>query len=192
MEPIAGDGVEVVGADQQQGPVVLVVAADGPRGAAVELVVRYGDLAGGAPAGDDELAAGERELVVVDPDAVGAVQGDCIATPDVLRVEVGEVDVLDDDVAGAAAKAQALAANDSLGAHADDGLVALDVDGLARGVPVGARHPSARGACVGDVRLGLVAVIACVLQAALSACLALGLEEVKGAVQHDNTGLVVG
>jgi hypothetical protein len=37
----------------------------------------------------------------VDPDHVGTIDGDGITTPDVVRVQLGDLDVLDDDVVGA-------------------------------------------------------------------------------------------
>jgi hypothetical protein len=37
----------------------------------------------------------------VDPDHVGAVDGDGITAPDVVGVQLGDLDVLDDDVVGA-------------------------------------------------------------------------------------------
>jgi hypothetical protein len=60
------------------------------------------------------LATNQRGSYVVDPDYVGTIYGDGIAAPNVLRVQVGDVDILDDDVAGAADDAEALALNDSL------------------------------------------------------------------------------
>lgn len=40
-------------------------------------------------------------LDVVNPHLVTAIQGDRITAPNVLRVELGNVDVLNDDIAGA-------------------------------------------------------------------------------------------
>lgn len=44
------------------------------------------------------LTADERGGNAVDPDQVGSVNGDGISSPDVLWVDVGDLDVLDDDV----------------------------------------------------------------------------------------------
>lgn len=63
---------------------------------------------------------------LTDPDAVGAVDGDGVAAPDVLRVELRDVDVLDDDVLCAVGDVQALAAEDAGGSRADDRLVGAD------------------------------------------------------------------
>lgn len=56
---------------------------------------------------------------VIDPDKVCTVQGDSITTPDVLRVEVRNVNILNDDVAGTADNLQALSFDDSGAAGAD-------------------------------------------------------------------------
>lgn len=58
-------------------------------------------------------------LDVINPDKVCTVQGDSITTPDVLRVEVRNVNILNDDVAGTADNLQALSFNDSGAARAD-------------------------------------------------------------------------
>lgn len=64
VQPVAFEGVVVLLAEEEKSPVVLAVAAGGPGGAAVEFVVGDGDVAGFAPAADDELAADERDLPV--------------------------------------------------------------------------------------------------------------------------------
>ena len=87
VEPVAGESVRVRLANEQHGPVVLAVAPGRPLRHAVELVVRDGDCARGAPARDDHLAADEGEFVVVDPDAVAAVKGDGVAAPDKFGVQ---------------------------------------------------------------------------------------------------------
>lgn len=50
---------------------------------------------------------------VINPDKVSTVQGDSITTPDVLRVEVRNVHILNNNVAGTADNLQALSFNDS-------------------------------------------------------------------------------
>jgi hypothetical protein len=82
---------------------------------------------------------------MVDPDHVGVVQGDGVAAPDVLRVEVGDVDVLDDDVLDAADHPDALALDDALVANADEGLVGLDGDTENTGLVVLDAHLGGAG-----------------------------------------------
>lgn len=60
------------------------------------------------------------------PDHVSAIERDGITTENVLGVELGDVDVLDDDVLGAVGHAQTLATDDTLGANTNDGLVGAD------------------------------------------------------------------
>ena len=131
---------------------MVAVAGGGPRGDAVNLVVGDGDAVAGLVAEDDVLAADERGGDVVDPDHVDVVEGDGVAAPDVLRVELGDVDVLDDDVVDAADEAEPLALDDALVADADDGLVGADVDAQLGRVVVGHRH-------LGCVRLVVVAPV---------------------------------
>lgn len=86
MDVVALEGDGVVGADEKESPVVVIVAAGRPAGVAVNLGIRNGDALAGVIACDDVLTADERGLDVVDPDQIGACKGDGIAAPDVLRV----------------------------------------------------------------------------------------------------------
>lgn len=52
-------------------------------------------------------------LDVINPDEVSTVQGDGITTPDVLRVQICNMDVLDDNIAGTTDNLQALSLNDT-------------------------------------------------------------------------------
>lgn len=78
---------------------------------------------------------------VVDPDQVRSGEGDSITTPDVLVVEVADLDVLDNDIL--ASKAQALALDDTLGSDTEDSLVGSNLDGCFRGLVV--------SDCLGDL-----------------------------------------
>jgi hypothetical protein len=101
-------------ADEEEGPVVSVVAAGAPAGVAVDLSVRNRDAIRGSIARDDVLAADEGGLHVVDPDlASGSDDGNGISSPDVLRVELRDVNVLDDDVLSSVGDTETLATNDS-------------------------------------------------------------------------------
>jgi hypothetical protein len=99
---------------------------------------------------------------MVDPDHVGVVDGNGIASPDVLGVDVGDgnvpaevrlcalqgvdsvpgteyaqvwtVDLLDDDVAGTADDTETLTLDDTGGARAQNSLVGGDGDTEAAGV----------------------------------------------------------
>ena len=121
------------------------VAGGRPRALAVELAVGDGDSSAGIVAQDKVLAADEGGGDVVDPDHVGVVQGDGVAAPNVLRVEVGDVDVLDDDVPDAADHPDTLALDDALVANADEGLVGLDGDTENAGLVVLDAHLGGAG-----------------------------------------------
>ena len=76
---------------------------------------------------------------VVDPDEVCAVESNGISTPNVVRVNRCDLDVLDDDVACAADNAQALALDDTGATYSDDGLLGIDCNSQYTGVVVGDR-----------------------------------------------------
>ena len=106
VQPVVAEGVVVFETNEKQSPVVFAIAASGPVGAAVELVVGDGYVAGFAPTTDNVLAADEGELVVycsvgvlvdwecgtdlvmIDPYVICIVQGNCISSPDILWVQV--------------------------------------------------------------------------------------------------------
>lgn len=58
-------------------------------------------------------------LDVINPDKISTIQGDSITTPDVLRVKVRDVNVLNDNIAGTADNLQALSFNDTGATRAD-------------------------------------------------------------------------
>lgn len=72
--------------------------------------------------------SGSSHLDMVDPDHIGTSNGDSITAPHVLRVDLSEVDVLDDNVLNAIGHVDTLALDDTGGALADQGLVGLDLD----------------------------------------------------------------
>lgn len=60
---------------------------------------------------------------MIDPHKIAIVQGNSIATPDIFRVQILDLDVLHDNVGGSL-NAQTTAFDDALAAGADDTLVA--------------------------------------------------------------------
>lgn len=135
VDVVVLEGDQVVGAGKVESPVVVGVAAGGPVGGAVDLAVGDGDTVGGAVAEDNVLAADERGGDMVDPDVVGVVEGDGISSPDKLRVELSDVNVLDNDVLGVD-DTETLAADDTLGANTDQRLVGADGDAQNAGLVV--------------------------------------------------------
>lgn len=57
---------------------------------------------------------------VIDPDIVCSIQRDGISAPDIFRVDIRDLDVLENDVLGSIHDSQTLAFDDALGAIADD------------------------------------------------------------------------
>jgi hypothetical protein len=132
--PLHGD--QVVAAGDVDSPVVVVVAGCRPAGVTINLRVGDGDTVGGTIAKDNVLAADEGGLDVVNPNEVAAVEGNSITTPDILRVQVGDVDVLNNDVLHAAGDTETLANNDTSAALPVDGLVGANLDGVETGLVV--------------------------------------------------------
>jgi hypothetical protein len=119
---------------------VVAIAGSRPRSRSVDLVVGDSDTVAGIVTKNNVLAADQRRSDVIDPYQIDVVNGDSITTPDVLGVEVRDVNVLDDDVLHTGDKAQALALDDTLAADTNDGLVGLDVDSQRGRLIVGDRH----------------------------------------------------
>ena len=144
---------------------------------------------------DEHLAADQRDLDVVNPDLVGAIQGDSITTPDVLRVELRNVNVLDDDILHAAGQTQTLAAKDTSTTNTDDGLVRSNRQALETGFVVGASGRWVVTAPVGTASLdGILAGAATavgVWDAAVAILAGVLTEEVELLVNKDHTGSVV-
>lgn len=57
---------------------------------------------------------------MIDPDIVCTVQGDGIAAPDVLRIDVGNGNILNDDIGSTIYDAQALTLDDTTGSISND------------------------------------------------------------------------
>lgn len=69
-------------------------------------------------------------LDVIDPDHITAIESDGITTPDVLRVELGDVNVLDDNVAGTIGDIEAFALDNAFGAGSNQSLIRSNDDGI--------------------------------------------------------------
>ena len=86
-------------------------------------------------------------LDMVDPDHVGPCQRNCVTSPDILRVELGDVDVLDDDVGNTVSHPEAFALDDTVRTRAENCLVGGDHDGVETSLVVLDRS----GGCIGLV-----------------------------------------
>ena len=67
---------------------------------------------------------------------VGAVESDGITTPNVLGVQLGDLDVLDDDVVGTGNDTETLALDHTAAALADEGLLGRNSDAKHTGIVV--------------------------------------------------------
>ncbi len=123
VDVVALEGDHVVAAGEVHAPVVVAVAGSRPRGGTVNLAVGDGDTAGSIVAEDNVLTGNQVGGNVINPDHVGAVNGDGITTPDVLRVDLSETNVLDNDVLDVAGHADTLALDNTLAALTDQRLV---------------------------------------------------------------------
>ena len=65
---------------------------------------------------------------MVNPDLIRAVKRNGITTPNKLRVEVSDGDVLDDDILRSATEAETFAFDRTRAADADDSLIRSDID----------------------------------------------------------------
>lgn len=111
VKPVAREGIPILQTQEKKRPVVLAIAASRPFGDTVELIVGDGDMATLVPAADDHLATDKGELdtlfvryptrndeankwersrylIVVNPNVIGTIQGESIAAPDILRVQI--------------------------------------------------------------------------------------------------------
>ena len=215
MDVVALEGDHVVAAGEIDSPVVVAVAGSGPGGGAVDLVVGDGDTTGSLLAEDNVLAGNQVGGDVVDPDHVAcnyrlldtacefeyrlqltAVDGDGITTPDELRVDLGETDVLDDDVLDAVGHADTLSFDNTLVALTDKRLVGANSD---------TNNTSLIISDAGDLGRGLLVVVApSVLVDGNLACgasapgtatsrgdLTLTASEVEGLGEDNGAGLVI-
>lgn len=74
---------------------------------------------------------------MIDPDVGRAVKSDGITTPDVLRVQVSDLKILENDIVCAACEAETLATDDAVSANSQDGLVAGDHERVGACLVVG-------------------------------------------------------
>lgn len=73
------------------------------------------------------LATDEGDLDMVDPNQVSSSERDSIATPNVLRIKLSDVHVLDDNILCTIGDPQPLSTDDAGFSNANNGLVRLDV-----------------------------------------------------------------
>lgn len=76
------------------------------------------------------LPANKRRSNMINPNKIRVIKGNGIASPDVLRVEVGDLNVLDNDILGTLCNVKALALDDALASYTDETLVGSHENGV--------------------------------------------------------------
>lgn len=109
-------------------PVMVSITSSRPGGNTVDVVVGDGNTTRSGVSEDDVLTTDERGGYAINPDHVRAIDSNSIASPHVLGVDVGDLNVLDDDVGDAGDHAETLSEDDTGLALADEGLVGLNGD----------------------------------------------------------------
>lgn len=191
---------------------MVSIALSRLRTRAVNLAVGDCDISGRISSQNNVLTTNARGLDVVDPDHVGAIDGNTIASPDEIGVDVGDVDVLDDDVADTMGHAQTahslsvtfdqrvmvlpFALDNTLATLSNDSLVRRNSDTRDTSLVVG---DIAHCGCFGFIFSAPVVFVDCYLALRASAprraagrCRrALTDREVKFLVEDDDAGLVI-
>jgi hypothetical protein len=129
------------------------VTIAGSRILAITVNVRVGDgnSVVGVGSEDNVLTTDLGGSNVVNPDEIGTIKSHGITTPDVLRVQFGDMDVLDDDVLGSL-DVETLALDDTVGTDTNNGLVRVDNDRVETSLIVGNVN-------LGGIRLVVVAPV---------------------------------
>ena len=94
---------------------------------------------------------------MIDPDVVRVGKRDGITSPDIFRIEVSNLDVLDDDV-GNTSHSQTLSVEDRVGTSADQCLVRSYIDSLVGGKIDGRRVGWFRSASTQSIEQTLSAI----------------------------------
>lgn len=126
----------VAGTGKVHGPVLVTVTGSRPLALTVDVVVGDGNSVGSAGSKNNVLAANVGGSNVVDPDKIRTINLDSITSPNVLRVQLSDVDVLNDDVLSAL-DVKTLALDNTIGTDADNGLVRVDDNRVQSSLIVG-------------------------------------------------------
>jgi len=122
---------------------------------------------------------------MVNPNQIGSIKANGIASPNILVVEIRHLNVLHDDVASATAESQALAFDDTLVANAENGLMGGNVNRLSRSLPPLRSHRRGIATIVLDDLLARVAISP--RQANIADDGALGLSKVVSLLENNHT-----
>lgn len=179
--------------DHHQSPVVIAVAGCRGGGDAVEFVVGQ-CCASTVVVGDDEHAADQGELVVVDPNlGVSSLEVERISTPDDTRVDCSELNALNDDVYRVLLDGETLALECTLGPNTEDTLVATNYESRATSsVILDRAHGNLVGAVAGESAQVELATSGRLAGDSIAACTSGGRSsEVESLGEQDNASNVV-
>lgn len=185
----------VASTSEVQVPVVVSVASGRVGGLAIDVGVGDGHAVGSILAQDNVLAADGVGGDVVDPDQIRSGQSDGITSPNILRVQLRNANVLDDDVLDTVGHAKTLALDYSRCSITKDGLVRGDLDGVEAGIVIGDGHSGSTGlvvcAPVVLVDSQLASTVGTPRGTAILGRGALRAGEVKGLLENDHAGFRV-
>ena len=133
---------------------------------------------------------------MVNPNVVGAIQVNGITAPDVLRVKLGDMDVLDDDVFGIVGHAKSLATEDTSTTDTNNGLVRGNRQAFQTSVIISAFRrwivtAPVRTVCLDGVLAGAAAGIGVRDTALAVSAGVLAADEVELFVYEDHPGSVI-
>jgi hypothetical protein len=173
-------------------PVVIAVACGRPRCGTIKLVVRDSNSVACVIAKHNVLATNKRRGNMVNPNKIGVIEGNSIAAPDLLRVKVRDMNVLDNNILNTLCDIKALALDNPLASYADETLVRSYENGIQCSIVI-------LDTDLGRVRLivgtpvilidGKLTGRSCTIGSTASgAGRAFSSSKVKGSVQDNNSG----
>jgi hypothetical protein len=115
---------------------VVAVAASTPVAITIDLVVGDRNTATSLSTKNNMLAANKGGCAMVNPNVIGSVKSDSIATPDKVRVKVRNMNVLDDNVLNTIGKTETLALNNTLGTNTNNALIRANHNRVQTGLVI--------------------------------------------------------
>lgn len=105
---------------------MVAIAGSRPRGSTVDLTIRDSDTLVGVVAKNNMLSADQRGSDMINPDQISVIQRNSITAPDVLRVKIGDVNILDNNILRTPSNVKTLALDDTLTINTNKRLIRLD------------------------------------------------------------------
>jgi hypothetical protein len=131
-----GCSTYIIGTKEENTPVVIAVAASRPVAVTVDLIVSDGNTTTSLGTENNMLATNKGCRAVVDPNIIGSVKSDSIATPDKVRVKIGNMNVLDDNVLDTIGETKTLTLNNTLRTNTDNALIRANHNRVQAGLVI--------------------------------------------------------